>query len=62
MPTIMAGVPRGTLVSETTNAMVRFMLDAMLDGMAVVPIIVLVLVADSVFNRQNMISNILYIK
>jgi hypothetical protein len=61
MPTIMAGVPRGTLVSETTNAMVRFMLDAMLDGMAVVPI-VLVLAADFDFSRQNMISNILYIK
>jgi molybdopterin-guanine dinucleotide biosynthesis protein A len=61
MPTIMAGVPRGTLVSETTNAMVRFTLDGMLDGMAEVPI-VLVLAADSVFSRQNMISNILYIK
>jgi molybdopterin-guanine dinucleotide biosynthesis protein A len=61
MPTIMDGVPRGTLVSETTNAMVRFTLDGMLDGMAEVPI-VLVLAADSVFSRQNMISNILYIK
>jgi hypothetical protein len=61
MPTIMAGVPRGTLVSETTNAMVRFTLDGMLDGMAEVPI-VLVLAADFDFSRQNMISNILYIK
>jgi hypothetical protein len=45
----MAGVPRGILVSETTNAMARFMLDEMLDGMAKV-LIALVLVVDSGFS------------
>ena len=50
MPTTMAGVPRGTLALETTNAMVRFTSDAMPDGMAKV-LIVSVLVADSDFSR-----------
>ena len=49
MPATMVGVPKGTLATETTNAMARFMLDAMLDGMAKV-LIALVLVVDSGFS------------
>jgi hypothetical protein len=49
MPTTTAGVLKGILALATTNAMARFMLDAMLDGMAKV-LIALVLVVDSGFS------------
>jgi hypothetical protein len=49
MPATMVGVPKGTLATETTNAMVRFMSGAMPDGMVRVPI-ALVLAVDLGFN------------
>ena len=49
MPTIMAGAPRDTLATETTNAMARFTWGATQDGMVRV-LIALALVADSGFN------------
>jgi hypothetical protein len=49
MPATMVGVPKGTLATETTNAMVRFMSGAMPGGMVRVPI-ALVLAVDLGFN------------